>query len=237
MNDRRGYANSHVQVRERKAEKIRRLLAGRVALRDADVLDLGAGSGLISRYLRPHVRSIVAADRDTGPFAVDDVEIRRTDGIALPFAEARFDIVVYNHVLEHVGDREAQGQAIAEIVRVLRPGGLVYLATPNRWTVMEPHFRLPLLSWFPQALADAYVRRLGRGSWYDCKPFARGELAAAMRKGGLEVEDATADAIDATLDIEHGERPAQRVARALPKRGIAALAAVAPTFVMIGRKP
>jgi SAM-dependent methyltransferase len=36
-----------------------------------------------------------------------------------------------------------------EVWRVLKPGGLAYLACPNRYSLVEPHYRLPFLSWFP----------------------------------------------------------------------------------------
>ena len=46
--------------------------------------------------------------------------LRRIDLAALPFPDADFDVVIANHVLEHVAD---DSRALAEIRRVLRPGG------------------------------------------------------------------------------------------------------------------
>jgi SAM-dependent methyltransferase len=53
--------------------------------------------------------------------------LRRIDLGALPFPDADFDVVIANHVLEHVPDDAA---ALAEIRRVLRPGGWAMLAVP-----------------------------------------------------------------------------------------------------------
>jgi SAM-dependent methyltransferase len=50
----------------------------------------------------------------------------RVDAQAIPFADASFDMVIANHMLYHVPDRP---QALAEIRRVLRPGGRFYTAT------------------------------------------------------------------------------------------------------------
>lgn len=61
----------------------------------------------------------------------------------MPFADASFDVVVSRHVMEHVGDPQ---RALAEIERVLRPGGYVAAVTPHRWPDDEPahitHLRL-----------------------------------------------------------------------------------------------
>ncbi len=46
----------------------------------------------------------------------------------LPFSDARFDVVVMKHVLEHTPEPE---RALEEVCRVLRPGGVVVLAVPN----------------------------------------------------------------------------------------------------------
>lgn len=236
MNEYRGYVDAEIGLRQRKAEKIRRLLASRVDLSGADVLDLGAGSGHICRYLRPFVRTIAAADRDVTNFVADGVDIMETQGVSLPFPDARFDVVIYNHVLEHVGDRAAQRDAIAEVRRVLRPGGVLYLAIPNRWTVIEPHFRLPFLSWLPQAAADRYVRWLSRGTWYDCNPFGRAALLRSLHEAAFTAEDIGVEAVRAVLDIERRGTIVARALRHVPDRLIASLRSAMPTFIVIARK-
>ena len=74
-----------------------------------------------------------------------------------------FDVVLLNHVLEHV---LGQQDLLNEILRVLRPGGICYLATPNRYCILEPHYRLPFLSWLPRSSANLYVRLTGHGPKY-----------------------------------------------------------------------
>lgn len=54
-------------------------------------------------------------------------DVQRVDMLAMPFGPASFDFVIANHVLEHVDD---DLMALAEIHRVLRPGGLAILQTP-----------------------------------------------------------------------------------------------------------
>lgn len=54
-------------------------------------------------------------------------EVQRVDIGAMPFADATFDLVIANHVLEHVDD---DLRAVREVRRVLRPGGRAILQTP-----------------------------------------------------------------------------------------------------------
>lgn len=57
-------------------------------------------------------------------------------GEALPHAAQTFDLVISNEVIEHVQDDR---QAVAEIVRVLKPGGRLTLFCPNRGYPFETH--------------------------------------------------------------------------------------------------
>jgi hypothetical protein len=61
---------------------------------------------------------------DLHPWANDIVP---ADLLSLPFPDSHFDLLIANHVLEHVGDDR---RAVAEIVRVLKPGGYAILQTP-----------------------------------------------------------------------------------------------------------
>lgn len=69
--------------------------------------------------------------------------------------------VLNMHVYEHVADAD---RLMAEVHRVLKPGGICYLAAGNRIQWLEPHYRLPLLPVLPHWLAHRYLRVLGRGA-------------------------------------------------------------------------
>ena len=66
------------------------------------------------------------------PAAYPDVSVVQLDGGSLPFADAAFDIVYANAVLEHVGDAEAQRAFLGELARVSRR--VLFVATPSRRT-------------------------------------------------------------------------------------------------------
>jgi SAM-dependent methyltransferase len=113
-------------------ERRRAHLAAHVRRRDR-VLDLGTGDGAFLPEIEALGAEAVGADvaeaaleraRRRAPRA----ELRRIepDG-PLPFADAAFDVVIANHVLEHIPD---DGAAIAELARVLRPGGRAILMVP-----------------------------------------------------------------------------------------------------------
>jgi len=80
-------------------------------------------------------------------------------GEYLPFADASFDLVIAWDVVEHV---QNPALLLAELARVLRPGGRVLLTVINRFAFRDPHYHLPLLNWLPRPLAEAIIERRGR---------------------------------------------------------------------------
>ncbi|QBN19847.1 class I SAM-dependent methyltransferase [Flavobacterium nackdongense] len=57
----------------------------------------------------------------------NDLDIQKIDATAISFKEASFDIVICNHVLEHIPNYK---NALIEFFRILKPGGLAILQTP-----------------------------------------------------------------------------------------------------------
>jgi SAM-dependent methyltransferase len=82
------------------------------------------------------------------------------DACALPFADASFDVVFSNAVIEHVGARARQRKLVSEAIRV---GRRVFITTPNRRFPIEVHTRLPLVHWLPEELAHRAYRAAGKG--------------------------------------------------------------------------
>jgi len=102
-------------------------------LPDGCVLDLGCGVGHSYRELSP--RRSVGVDRDFGALVAQDRETVHADMRWLPLADASFASVVSVQSIEHVPDPE---RVLAEVVRVLRPGGRAIFVTPNRLTFGRP---------------------------------------------------------------------------------------------------
>ncbi len=98
-------------------------------MRDWKILDIGCGNGDISQYFTHDNQPSGVDVSDKRKPANKDFEFIKVDSEELPFHSSSFDLVISNHVIEHVND---QHRHLAEIHRVLKPGGLVYMATPNK---------------------------------------------------------------------------------------------------------
>ena len=218
-----------------KARKIVALLGEDTFARARRILEIGCGSGVIAATLAkmgsPGLE-VFAVDVNDNRLTDEGYAFQQVEGTALPFDAALFDIVITNHVIEHVGGPAEQLHHLEEIARVLAPHGVAYLAVPNKWRVVEPHFRLPLLSWLPQRVSDLYVRALGRGSHYDCRPLAHGEAVRLFARAGFANEDMTVDAVRSTLDIEFpGSRLLAFASRRVPDALIRLCMPVIPTMI------
>ena len=169
---------------------LKNLVPGRLAWFDRqidwqgrDVLDLGCAGGFIAEALAArgaHVTGIDPAEaainaarahaRAQGLRIGYDVGV----GEALPYDDACFDAVVCVDVLEHVADLH---KVMAEVARVLRPGGLFLFDTINR----NPLARLATIT-----LAEDLLCLLPRGMHDPASFIKPAELRAAMQGAGLE---------------------------------------------------
>lgn len=95
-----------------------------------DVLEIGPGYGVTTRWLAERAGALTAAEvdprlaKDLGRAMGERVDVRTADGTRLPFADASFDAVVCFTVLHHVPSPAQQDRVFAEAARVLRPGGV-----------------------------------------------------------------------------------------------------------------
>lgn len=98
---------------------------------DERALDVGAGTGALAFALAPRVARVIALDADPAMVeqlragAPANVEALVGDGEALPFADGEFDLAGSLRTLHHTASPE---RLVAELVRVVRPGGTILVA-------------------------------------------------------------------------------------------------------------
>ena len=233
--ERRGHAVLDLPSRDFKAMKIARLLGLDRNGPRKRLLEIGCGAGGISHWFGaagPMGWAVEAVDVEDVRLARDGYAFRTVAGTQLPFDDASFDVVLSNHVIEHVGDEAAQRAHLREMRRVLRDDGAAYIAVPNRWMLVEPHFKLPFLSWLPMRLSHAYVRLAGKGTHYDCRPLACPPLEAMLADSGFAWRQRTGDALRLTFELERPDSTLyRRGLRHVPDAMYAAMRRVFPTLI------
>jgi ubiquinone/menaquinone biosynthesis C-methylase UbiE len=165
-----------------------------------DVLDVGCGQGIdLAGYARCGAR---ATGVDLTPRHVElarahlaalglEGTVVQGDAEALPFADASFDRVSSNGVLHHTPDMD---RALAEIARVLRPGGRATVIVYNRrslhyWVEQVLHEGLMRRKLFREGSMEGVLSSGVEHSSIDARPLVRvygpAELHRMMRAAGL----------------------------------------------------
>lgn len=240
MPERQPHAVLDAASRSAKALKIERLLNLINRPQPLRLLEIGTGSGGIAHYFANHNAmrcEVVAVDVVDNRSVSEGYEFHLVRGVALPFADANFDVVVSNHVIEHVGDARAQVQHLSEIRRVMRRDGVGYLAVPNRWMLTEPHYHLMFLSWLPEAWRTPYLRAMHRGENYDCRPLTMPHLERLLGDAGLKHRNLSVEALRATFEIERPDTRGARLLRVLPDTPLWLLRRLIPTLIYEFHRP
>jgi SAM-dependent methyltransferase len=141
-------------------------------------LEAGSGPGRCSSLLAGRRRGLTATllDFDPAPLRLatardGDLRAVRADLGRMPFADGAFDLVFNSSTMEHLDDF---GGALAEMARVTRPGGRVFVGVPYRFGPFLPFVLLP-----PGSAAAVWMGRL----------YGRAALEAACADKGLAVEE------------------------------------------------
>ncbi len=159
-------------------------------------LDCGCGSG---GYLLAF-DSLEGVDAHGLEYEEAKVSLARQRGIAedrilqgdiqsMPYEDGYFDAVLLNEVLEHIPDHH---KGLSEVNRILRPGGILLVFSPNRCYPFEthgvssrrtgkglPHY-VPFIPWIPLPLGQKFFDYPARNYW-------PGELRRLLQRHGFRV--------------------------------------------------
>jgi len=157
---------------------------------------------------------------------------------ALPFRDARFDLVMAQGTLENLRD---QPLALSECHRVMSPGARMQVATANRFSIgPDPHLGIPAGGLVPDALAAAIARRR-RALPPQRRLLSLGAMAGLLRTGGFERRRYGVPSIPEKQ--RRGRGPLLRTAAAIYEvaRSIPLLRQlllfIGPTLVAVAQKP
>ncbi|HET9049949.1 MAG TPA: class I SAM-dependent methyltransferase [Chiayiivirga sp.] len=217
-----------------KAEEIARLLELASRKQPIRLLEIGTGSGGIAHWFAHHPQlrcEVVAVDVCDNRQLHEGYAFQQVESVDLPFEEASFDVVISNHVIERVGDAQAQARHLSEIRRVMKPDGVGYLAVPNHWMLTEPHYRLKFLSWWPHGWRTPYLKLMGKGDFYDCEPLEMRQLERMLNAEDFRHRNLCIDALRQTIEIERPRDRATRWLRRIPDGALRLLLPAIPTLI------
>jgi len=132
------------------------------------ILDVGCGNGGVSIAFALSGAEVSGVEIEDELYKISieharslsaDPDFYLYDGQRLPFEDATFDFAVSVSVIEHTDDARLY---LAEILRVIKPGGRLYLGFPNKWWPKETHTGLDGLTYLPQFLRPLYIALRGR---------------------------------------------------------------------------
>ncbi len=160
----------------------------RTPLQARRAADLGCGSGIQLLGLAPDAQLVYGVDislknlllskKLLEEHGIDNVCLIAADARRLPFAHGTMDLVTLVDILEHI---EEPSKLLQECSRVITETGMVYLATPNRFSLWrEPHSGLWGLGFFPRHIAPRYVW-LRKQLPFKVHLYSRGELLSLVR--------------------------------------------------------
>lgn len=204
------------------------------------ILDVGCGTGGMSAAAARRYEQVVGVDVALRWLLIGherlveegvQVPLICANAESLPFRSEAFDAVAADAVLEHVTDIARMRD---ESLRVLRPGGVFFFTTNNRFSILpEPHVRIAAFGLLPRRLMEPVARRFRRTP-YRVRLHSRRELRQVFRGSG-EVVLPWYEAGELGPARERLRRLWERLRRIAVVR--AALGPVVPQYFIYGQRP
>jgi SAM-dependent methyltransferase len=152
-------------VGEIRQEHMHRYAWALATVEGLDVIDVACGEGFGSSMLASRARSVIgvdvaqdAVDHATARYEAGNLRFICADAAEIPVPDASADVVVSFETIEHLSD---QGKAMAEIRRILRPGGFLVMSSPD---------------------TEIYAVKQGHANRFHTKELTGPEFAALLRR-------------------------------------------------------
>ena len=119
-------------------EHLHRYLVASLYVHNKDVLDIASGEGYGSAMLARNAKTVIGVDisedaiaHATARYAAKNLEFRAGNAAKIPLEDASVDVVVSFETIEH---HDQHDEMFKEIRRVLRPGGVLCMSSPDKFT-------------------------------------------------------------------------------------------------------
>lgn len=206
-------------------------------LGDLSCVDIGCGSGGISLHLAPAFKSVCGVDPEPWErwqeysAQCPGLSFHKASIDSLGIADNSVDVVICNQVYEHVPSPET---LIAQIFRILKPGGICYFAGPNLLYPIEPHVHWPFIHWIPRRPALAIIRSLAPHKILDAYSTTYWQLKRWL--ADFTIVDAVPQLIKHRAESPQAGN-IWRIFRITPLPLLRALGFLSPGFVFLLTKP
>jgi len=170
------------------------------------LLEIGTGTGWFQILCRQHgiEASGLDVDADLVRSAIEfgkrcgmDLDVQVASIEAADIGIARYDVIVANSTFEHV--KNWQG-GLAKVFAALKPGGVLFFCSPNKFSFRSTEFWIPLYGWLPDRCRYALRKRLqGEGimEWgIDFNQFTYPQLRRFFKRLGFSKTFDLVDALD-----------------------------------------
>lgn len=228
----KSHAHLGEKSRNRKADKLITILNTVTDLKQCDVLDIGTGSGHITQRIAKQCKSMTSVDLYDERLVKKGYKFKSVPDEHLPFKDNTFDVVISNHVIEHVSNQKVH---FNEAHRVLKKGGIYHIATPNRLWFMDPHYKLPFITWLPRSVANTYLQLVKKKDW-DIYPLTYYQLKK-MAKNKFKITNISLQILKHPkkfrLDIY---KPIQPLVKLIPAFLLSIVNYIIPTYVLALKK-
>lgn len=189
--------------------------------RSGRALECGFGAGVYLPALAENYREVVATDLDQAHLdharplldRYPNLHLVADDITESRLAEQSFDLVLCSEVLEHIPDTE---RVIDGLRRLLAPGGILLLSTPQRHSLMELACKVAFLPGVIDLVRRIYGEAIFETGHINL--LTERELAAALTAHSFRIRERFKSGMYIPLLAEFGGNPGLRLARWLEAR-------------------